>query len=308
MVEENSLEAFFEETPSVDEQELVSRRGFLTGTVVGGAVGLAAAAGTGGVVWQLADAQLLAEKEAAETELQAAREGAAAELARMQGLVDLYEALEKVGLDAILETGMAAVALPLEAVATGAKALASGLEWAENAMVSLAEAVPTAQESLLWLEDQVSAVAGGIEKLEITVSRALDKATDNAVGETLKAFAARVLDSLPFGLGDRFRDALDGIVALVTSVDELVEGINTALLEPLREQWFSDEDGKGVGGTFVDPLVVNVLDPVETHLVNLSVLAKNWQGKLVEPTQEALVARAQLRNEIAQYKKEHGIS
>lgn len=152
MVESTSLEEFFEEAPAADEQEFVSRRKFLTGAMAGGAVGLAAAAGTGAVVWKVTDAQLLAEKEAAEAELVATQDRASAELARLQGLITLYEGLEKVGLDAILETGMAALALPLEAVAAGAKALASGLDWAEQAIVSLAEAVPTAQESLLWLE------------------------------------------------------------------------------------------------------------------------------------------------------------
>lgn len=308
MVEQASLEEFFEDAPAVNEQELVSRRKFLTGAVAGGAMGLAAAAGTGAVVWKVADAQLLAEKEAAEAELQAAQHRANAELARLQGLVDLYEGLEKIGLDAILETGMAAIALPLEAVAAGAKALASGLEWTEKAMVSLAEAVPTAQESLLWLESQVSTVARGIEKLELAVGRALDRVTDNPVGEALKAFGARVLDSLPFGLGDRFREVLDGMVSLVTSADELVAGINTTLLEPLREEWFSDEKDKGVGGTFVDPLVEHLLDPVEAHLGNLSALAKTWQSKLEEPAQEALAARAEIKEQIARYKGEHGFS
>jgi hypothetical protein len=175
-------------------------------------------------------------------------------------------------------------------------------------MISLAEAVPTAQESLLWLEHQVSLVASGIEKLEQAVGAALDKVTDNPVGEALKTFGAKVLDSLPFGLGDRFRQVLDGMVGLVTSVDELVAGINTTLLEPLRDQWFSEEDSKGIAGTFVDPLVEHLLDPVEAHLVNLSALANAWQDKLAEPAQEALAARAEIRQEIAQYKSEHGFS
>lgn len=308
MVEQTSLQEFFEEAPAADEQELLSRRRFLTGAVAGGAVGLVSAAGTGAVVWKVADSQLLAEKEAAEAELVAAQERASGELARLQGLVNLYEGLEKVGLDAILETGMAAIALPLQAVAVGSRALAQGLEWVEKAIISLAEAVPTAQESLLWLERQVSLVASGIEKLENAVSSALDKVTDNPLGEALTSFGAKVLVSLPFGLGDRFRTVLDGMVDLVTSVDELVAGINTTLLEPLRTRWFSEEESEGIAGTLVDPLVERLLDPAEEHLANLSALANAWQDKLVEPAQEALAVRAEIRKEIAQYKSEHGFS
>jgi hypothetical protein len=329
MEEKKTMEEFFEEAPPVDEQKAISRRNFLTGAVAGGAAGLAVAAGAGAAVWKISDGELLAARDAAEAELEASKaaadaeleaaqsaanlelqatvEAAAEELAQMLGLLDLYEELDRIGLDGILEKGLAAVALPLEAVEVGAKALSRGLEWTETALLSLAEALPTAQESLLWLEAQVSAVANGLEKLQTSVANALDKATDNAVGAAVEDLTSKVLDNLPFGLGDKFRDALKGLVALVTSVDELVAGINTFLLEPLRDEWFSEEEGKGVGGTFVDPLIENILDPLEAHLVNLSVLADNWQDELANPSQKALVERTQIRKEIARYKDEYGI-
>ncbi len=184
---------------------------------------MAVAAGTGVGVWKVADAEAaaaaLAAKAAADAELLASQEAAGSELARLQGLVDLYEQLEKIGLDAILEAGMVALAAPLAAVEIGVKALKSGLEWAEQALLSLAEALPTAQESLSWLEARDVAVASGIEKLEPALGRALDKATDNPLAEALGEFVDKVLDSLPFGLGDKFRDALEGLVALMTGVD-----------------------------------------------------------------------------------------
>jgi hypothetical protein len=268
----------------------------LTGAVAGGAAGLAVAAGTGVAVWNLIDA-----------EAQTALEAADAEIARLQGLVDLYEDLEKVGLDAILGVGMSAVALPLELVEQGAKALRSGLELLEEAILSLQEALPTAQESIVWLETQISTVADGIEKLEKSLGQALDKAASNPVAEKLADFAGMVLDNLPFGLGDKIRDVLDGLVHLVTSVDELVEGINTLALEPLREKWFPMEDGEGTAVTFLDPVVESVLDPLETHLGDLAALADTWQHKLVAPTEDALAERAKVREEIARYKSEHGI-
>lgn len=320
-MEENKTldELFFEEAQPADEQARVSRRKFLTGAVAGGAAGLAVAAGTSVAVWKVTDADLLSAQEAADAELQAATdaadlelqafvENAAEEVAKLLGLLDLYEELDKIGLDGIIEKGLAAVALPLGAVEAGALALKSGLEWAENALRSLGEAVPTAQESLLWLEAQVSAVADAIERLEDGVAKALDRATDNAVGEAVKEFTAKILDLLPFGLGDRFRDALSGLVALVTSVDDLVEGINTKLLEPLRENWFSGEEGKGMSGTFLDPLVENILDPLEEHLDSLAALADTVQSELASPTQKAMAERARLRAEIARYKDEYGVT
>jgi chorismate mutase len=43
-------------------------------------------------------------------------------------------------------------------------------------------------------------------------------------------------------------------------------------------------------------------------LANLSALADAWQQKLVAPAEQALAERARVREEIAQYKKEHGFS
>lgn len=305
---EQTLEEFFtEEADPEAEQSFVSRRKFLTGAVAGGAAGLAAAAGTGVAVWKVADAEILAAKEAAEAELQALKEGKAADLARLQGLVDLYEGLEKIGLDAILETGMLAMALPLKAVETGAQALKQGLDWAEEGLLSLAESLPTARESLAWLERQISALAGAIETLEAAISRALDRAMDNPVGQALKEFTAMILDHLPFGLGDRVRDVLDGLITVLTGVDELVEGVNTHLLEPLDARWFSSDEDAGLSGSLLNPLVERVLDPLEAHLDDLSKLADTWQAKLMAPTQEALAERARIRDEIARYKEDRGL-
>jgi chromosome segregation ATPase len=317
-----TLEEFFAGVPPADNRAGVSRRRFLTGAVVGGAAGLAVAAGTGAVVWKVKDGEvaeleaanaelrsdLQSVKEGADLDLGALAEDAAEEIARLLGLLDLYEELDKIGLDGIIEKGLAAMALPLGALEAGARVLKSGLEWAENALQTVAEAMPTAQEALVWLETQVSALANAIETLENGVARALDKATDNAVGEAVKDFATKILDALPFSLGDRFRDALAGLVALVTSVDDFVEGINTKLLEPLRQNWFPAEDGEGVRGTFFDPLVTRIFDPLEEHLDNLATLADTWQIELATPTQQAMAERARLRAEIDRYRKEYQLA
>lgn len=302
MEEEQTLEEFFAGEPVPGpEQAAVSRRKFLTGAVAGGAAGLAVAAGTGAAVWKVVDAE-------AQAELQSAQEAAAADIARLEGLVGLYENLEKVGLDAILQTGMMAMALPLEAVEAGARILKKGLDWAEQALITLAEALPTAQESLVWLEEQVSSVAGAISQVEASIGQALERATQSAIGQAMQDFGRMVLDRLPFGLGGGIREVLDGLVELVTSVDELVMGINTRLLEPLRQNWFSAEQDEGLAASLVDPLVENVLDPLEAHLGNLSVLADTWQAELMAPTQRALAERKRLRKEITDYKEEHGLT
>lgn len=296
MTEDQALEEFFSKEPQPeDDGQTLSRRQFLRGGLTGGAAGLAVAAGAGAAVWKIGDAQL-----------QNALADADSEIARLQGLVDLYEDLEKIGLDAILETGMAAVVLPLEGVELGARGLKRGLELVEDALLSLEEAIPSAHESILWLEDKVSMLASGVHKLETALGDALDRATDNAVAEALADLAGMILDNLPFGLGEKIRGVLDGLVALVTGVDDLIAGINTSLLQPLREKWFATEDGKGIVASLVEPLIEHLLDPLEGHLGDLAVLVDTWQQKLLAPSQHALQERSEVRESIARYKNEHG--
>ena len=58
----------------------------------------------------------------------------------------------------------------------------------------------------------------------------------------------------------------------------------------------------------IDPLIENLLDPLETHLADLSVLADTWQQELAEPAGEALSEREEIRREIGRYREENGLT
>jgi len=283
-----------EAAQDLEEAQQLSRRKFLTGALAGGAAGLAVAAGTGAVVWKVVDTQADLAKAAADDEI-----------GRLQGLVDLYEKLERVGLDAIIQTGMAAVGLLFGGLELGANGLKAGLEVVEAGLLSIEKAFPAVQTGIEWVEKGVSALADGIDALQATLGRAVDKASP--ITEALGDFVTFVLDKLPFGIGDKVQSVLDSLSDLVSGIPELVEGINTHLLEPLRQDWFSTEEGKGLDDALLKPLAERVFDPLEAHLGDLAGLIDAWQQKLVAPSQQALEERAAIREQIAQYKKEHGL-
>ena len=274
----------------------VSRRAFLSGTLAGGAAGLAVAAGTGLGVYQVADARAKEALAAAEQEM-----------ARLQGLVELYERLERIGLDGILQTGMVAVVAPLEVVQRGAEALKKGLELIEEAVVSLREALPSALEAFTWLRGRIDALADGIQLLHSAVDRLLDRVTDNPVADKLAEALAWVLDRLPFEWGEKVRGAFTRLVELIGGADDLVRDANSRLLEPVEKKWFSSDGSPGLGSTFLDPLVQRVLDPLEAHLGELAALVQVWQTKLMAPAQKALEERGTVRAEIADYRARHGL-
>jgi hypothetical protein len=271
------------------------RRRFLTGALAGGAAGVLAAAGTGVVVWKIGDAELMAAQRAAEEELE-----------RLCGLLNLYEQLERVGLDAILETGLLALTAPLAGLERGAVGLRKGLDALESGLLQVETTFPAIQEGIEWVEARISALAELLQRVEDAIGQALDKASP--ITDALGDFVNFVLDRLPFGAGQKVRDALDHISDVVGSVPELVEGINTHLLEPLRQNWFSTEEGEGIGGRLIEPLVASVLDPLEGHLDELAALLNTWEETLSAPARSAIEERQVLREQIARYREQHSLN
>ncbi len=276
--------------------EGITRRRFLQGTLVGGVAGLAVGAGGSLVAWETGTA---AGRVAAELE-------AAAEALKLKGLLALYENLEKIGLDAIVSTGVAAVGLLLEGVESGSLAIKAGLDTVEKLLLDFEEAFPTIRAGIEWTEGVVSAFADKLQALEDAIERVLEKA--QPITEALGSFFNFVLDLLPFGYGDKIRVTLDRIDDIVTSIPEAVEGINTKLLEPLRRDWFSEEEGKGLKAGLIDPIVTGLLDPLEAFLGKLAEMVGGWEEKLAAPAQKAIKERDAIREQIARYKAEEGLA
>jgi hypothetical protein len=267
--------------------EGMTRRRFLQGALVGGAAGLAVGAGGGLVAWETGTAAKL-------------------EALKLEGLLALYESLEKIGLDAIASTGVAAVGLLLEGVETGSLTIKAGLDMVEGLLLDFEAAFPTIRAGIKWTEEMVTAFADKLQALEDAIEGVLEKA--QPVTEALGSFFNFVLDSLPFGYGDKIRVTLDRIDDIVTSIPEAVEGINAKLLEPLRRDWFSEEEGKGLKAGLIDPIVTGLLDPLEAFLGRLAELADSWEEKLAGPVQKAISERDAIREQIARYKAEEGLA
>ena len=276
--------------------EGMTRRRFLQGALVGGVVGLAVGAGGSLVAWETGTA---AGRMAAELE-------ATAEALKLKGLLTLYENLEKIGLDAIVSTGVAAVGLLLEGVETGSLTTKAGLDTVEGLLLDFEEAFPTIRAGIEWTEGVVSAFADKLQALEDAIEGVLEKA--QPITEALGSFFNFVLDLLPFGYGDKIRVTLDRIDDIVTSIPEAVEGINTKLLGPLRRDWFSEEEGKGLKAGLIDPIVIGLLDPLEAFLGKLAELMDSWEEKLVGPVQKAISERDAIREQISLYKAEEALT
>ena len=76
----------------------------------------------------------------------------------------------------------------------------------------------------------------------------------------------------------------------------------------MRSDWFSEEEGKGLKASLIDPIVTRLLDPLGAFLGKLAELVGGWEEKLVKPAEEAISERDAIRTEIAQYKAKEGLA
>lgn len=87
------------------------------------------------------------------------------QLTRLRELIALYEQLEKVGLDNLLKTGMAAVGLILSALRNGARLLIVGVDLAEAALSAAELALSKLQDAVKFVDGLIDGANKQLEGL-----------------------------------------------------------------------------------------------------------------------------------------------
>ena len=292
------LDALTQQAPAGAAGGLLSRRQFVTGAALGGGAGLLLAAGSGFAAWQFGQT---AGTIAGRLEATAAE----AEIAKLKGLVALYETLERVGLDAIAAVGIGAIGGLLGGMESGARLLEQGVQGVENALKGFTALFPAIREGITWAEGLVSSLSDKLVQLQAAIGSAVSEA--KPLTDAMGDFFNFVLGLLPADVQKTVRDTLARIEAVITSIPEAVEGLNNRLLTPLRQNWFGDEAARKLETTLVAPITNGLLDPLEKHLTDLANLLDQWETGLAKPVQAALDQRQTIREQIVRYRQEHGV-
>lgn len=273
----------------------ITRRQFLVGTAAGGAALVSTNVATGLVAGALG-----AKAGEAKAELESG-----VELFKLRGLLALYESLERVGMDALLSTGVAVLSLSLDGLELGILGLEKGVSLVDGAVSTVERAFPTIRTGLRLAESLVAS----IERRVIQVQELMGQVQDvvSPLTDALGSFFSSLVERIP-GIGPQIVDTLDRISELVGSLPRAIGQIRTGLLEPLREDWFGDDEEEGLKGKLLNPLQEDLLEPTEEFLGDLAAAIDDWQQELIEPVEQALSERQVIRQQIAEYKEREGIS
>ncbi len=273
----------------------VTRRQFLIGLTAGGAALVSTNVATGLAAGSLG---LQAGRTAAGLESEA-------ELMKLRGLVALYERLERVGIDSILSTGVAALAISLEGFEAAMMVLEKGVSLVDAGVSYFESSFPTIRRGLGIVERLLTSIENRLTQLQEVMSEVQEVVSP--LSDAVGSFLSSLVERIP-GVGPAIVDALDRISALVGSLPLAVGDIRTELVEPLRAEWFTDDEESGLKGRLLNPLQEDLLEPLKEFLGNLADGIDLWQKRLVTPVEVALRERELIREQIGEYKEREGIT
>lgn len=274
-------------TPPASESNSMTRRQLLVAATAGGAA-LAAGALGGGTVGALTTR--------AQYEF---------ELKKLQTLVALYAQLEKVGIDAIILTGMNIVGGALGTVKAGTRLIRDGIATVQGALKAFQDTL----DNLRKATDGVAQVLADLQQRFAAAQGLVDGTLGNALSltESIRNFFNSLIDKIPFGIGDNVRRAIDALVNLVRAIPTTVDAITTQLLKPLNDLFFAGNSKPAVQTSLFDPITNNLLKPLDQFLADVETALNQWQSDFVKPVQGALEQRAQIRSQIDEYRKQNNV-
>lgn len=230
----------------------------------------------------------------------AEEDDATVEPSALRLLLDLYEMMDRVGLDRLLASALVALGFSLEALKVGASALRSAVDFVAGALDRFEAAVPDILAGIQAVEALLDNVQGSMDRLETMLNTILDEAAPFT--QAVDRFVDRVLDYLPFGIGDRIREAVEIMGSLIGFLPSALGVFRNQLLSPMRT-WFPSDNADDMRAVLFTPARAELLDPVRRYLDDVIDFAERWDDELARPVQEALAQREEVRSQIAAYKQ-----
>ena len=290
----------------------LTRRQAMFGVGVGAAVLVGTNLGTAYVVSQSTRQEVeqaahvkIADAQTTLAQTQAQVQALQAEIAKLQGLLFLYESLEKIGVDAIIAGGLNVFHTILEGLRGGVNALRAGMDTTETALANVDGAFAAIRDGLKTAEDAVANIAALFQNTQKWLSQATSPVAPLA--EQIGQFFSDLLGKIPFGVGDTIKHTIEGLTGLTVAVPSMITSVNAALLEPLRAGWFSEDNARNLQGTLLDPLRGHVFEPARQLLADVEEAIRKWEEQVQAPLQSALDERAVVHQQIDEYKKQHDL-
>ncbi len=231
--------------------------------------------------------------------LQASFDTATARLGDSTQLVGLYDQLDAVGLDGVVENGLGLVSGALTALAVPAGNLRSGLDTARGLLANFEAVLPDFKDAMAWLGEQVVKLKVGLWSVESSAQTTVNSAV-SGVAAVFGGFAGFVLDHLPFNIGQQVRNTLSAVQSVLTGTTAMTDDAPDKVL--LKISKHVDEGDQNWGKTLVTPLRDQTLAPADDVLSAVAGTDSTYTAGLKDPATAAIGQRRAMREQIVAFR------
>lgn len=221
----------------------------------------------------------------------------------LAGLVALYEQLDQVDLDTLVENGLAAVGAVVDELADKVPSLDEGLAAGRQALDELENHIPLLENGRLWLADHLGKLQGYYGVVENVLREAVETAGSFLV--MLGEWFGNVLKWLPFGVGDKAAGVVAALTDLLGETLNTIHGLDTNVAQPLAVWLAADNQGMPIRTKVVRPLREQAILRAAEVKDKAQATQVVYYQQLSEPVGAAVGRKRVLRDQITAYRQLH---
>ena len=241
----------------------------------------------------------LAQQQADADSLKAQLAEAQAVITSHKQLIDLFDKLDGIGLDDLLQGGLNSATAAFAGLLGLAPLVFDGLASARALFDSFEKQFPSFRANLDWLKSNLDALTGGVAAVEAAISQSLSS-LDPALTR-MTQLVIYILDHLPFGIGQSVKNALNANDSLYASLPVFITGTTANIVTTFNEPFGASE--RGLSKTLLQPVREKAFAPSEKLGSQVKTANDAYLKDLHIPASVALSLRAQLKKEIADFRE-----
>jgi hypothetical protein len=223
----------------------------------------------------------------------------------LSGLVALYEQLESVDVGQVLDEGLAAVAVTIGDLLDKAPSLTEGIAAGQQALIELEGHIPLLENGRDWLNDHLGKLQAYYDAVKALLERTVERI--GPVLEMINEWFEGVRKWLPFGIGQTAAEVVQSISNLLVETPHTLSGLTTNIVQPLDVWLMGQADEAPLRQKLIKPLREQVLVKAGEAVEQAQQVQVAYQTRLAEPAQAVVGNQRAIREQIAEYRRQHQI-
>ncbi len=229
----------------------------------------------------------------------------AEEVTLLSGLVALYEQLEAVDLESLLDSGITTVEDTFDDLLLQVPIVQDGLAAGQQAIFDLEAQIPSLETGKLWLAGQFDTLGTHLDDLEMALKEAIK--TAGPILQQLGQWFQDISKWLPFGIGDRAGATMDSLSQVLQDILQTKEDLPDKLGIPLANLLDKEGDETAIERNLISPLRTDLIKPAAQAMEQTRSLGTMFKADLVAPFTAAVEERNRIAALIIDYRQSQQI-